>query len=202
MDLWAAIPFRGFACGKSRLSAALDERQRVALNRRLFARAVDCAVESLGARCVMVISPDEAVIADAARQGLAALVEPQGAGLNGALGFARTMAAERGAQALLSLSADLPLLEAADLDAARDAWEGDGTILLAADEAGTGTNALIVPVTAPFAYAMGQGSAALHRAAARQAGISLHEIRRPGLAFDLDLPEDLARWRALTEVAA
>jgi 2-phospho-L-lactate guanylyltransferase len=177
MDLWAAIPFRGFACGKSRLSAALDERQRVALNRRLFARAVDCAVESLGARCVMVISPDEAVIA-------------------------RTMAAERGAQALLSLSADLPLLEAADLDAARDAWEGDGTILLAADEAGTGTNALIVPVTAPFAYAMGQGSAALHRAAARQAGISLHEIRRPGLAFDLDLPEDLARWRALTEVAA
>jgi 2-phospho-L-lactate guanylyltransferase len=193
---------RGFALGKSRLAASLDDRERDRLNRALFARTAGCAAEIFGADRVLVVSPDEIVLAAAARLGLRALREPSGAGLNGALAFARNAAIGHGATALLSLSCDLPLLRASDVGAALDAWTGTDGIVIAPDEAGTGTNALLLPVAADFCYAMGPGSAACHREAAREARLGIAEISRPGLAFDLDTPADLARWRAQTEVAA
>jgi 2-phospho-L-lactate/phosphoenolpyruvate guanylyltransferase len=204
MSLWAVIPMRGFTVGKSRLAGVLDDRARAALNRRLFARTAGCAADVLGRDRVLVVSPDEAVIAAAARLGLPGLQEPPEAGLNVALALARSAALQRGATALFSLSCDLPLLAAEDVAAARDAWPGPGAILLAADDIGTGTNALILPIGADFAYGMGPGSAARHRRAARRAGLDVVEIgpRRPGLRFDLDTPADLARWRSDAEAAA
>ena len=202
MTLWAAIPMRGFANSKSRLAGALDDSVRFAVNRRLFAQTARCAASVLGNSRVLVVSPDDAVIAAAIQLGLTALQEPPEAGLNGALALARTAALRSGAAALFSLSCDLPLLSAEDVSAARDAWRGPGTILLAADEAGTGTNALILPIGADFAYGMGPGSAARHRRAAGQAGLDVVEMHRPGLGFDLDTPDDLKRWQSGTEAAA
>jgi 2-phospho-L-lactate guanylyltransferase len=173
------------------------------LNRRLFARTADCAAQVLGADRLLVVSPDDAVIEAAAALGLTGLREPDGTGLNGALDLASRAASAKGANALLSLSCDLPCLSATDLVAALAAWPGADSVLLAPDEAGTGTNALIVPVRSGFSYAMGSDSATRHREGARRAHLPLVEISRPGLSFDLDTPDDLARWRtSLGESAA
>jgi 2-phospho-L-lactate guanylyltransferase (CobY/MobA/RfbA family) len=42
---------------------------------------------------------------------------------------------------------------------------------------------------------------ARHRAAAEAAGVPLAVVERPGLAFDLDTPADLARWLELGDAA-
>jgi 2-phospho-L-lactate guanylyltransferase len=69
-------------------------------------------------------------------------------------------------------------------------------VAIAPDRAGTGTNGLALrpPDAIPFHF--GAGSRAAHAAAAEAANVPLTVVERPGLAFDLDTPEDLRGWLA------
>ena len=62
-----------------------------------------------------------------------------------------------------------------------------------------GTNAVSMRPPGRMTTHFGEpGSAAVHERAAWTAGADAHVLDRPGLAFDVDTPEDLARWRQLT----
>ena len=50
-------------------------------------------------------------------------------------------------------------------------------------------------------FRFGAGSFAAHHAEARAAGVEPAILDRPGLAFDLDTPQDLARWLELGSAA-
>jgi 2-phospho-L-lactate guanylyltransferase (CobY/MobA/RfbA family) len=50
-------------------------------------------------------------------------------------------------------------------------------------------------------FHFGLGSFAAHRAKATDAGLAPIVVQRPGLAFDLDTPEDLVRWLELGDAA-
>ena len=65
--------------------------------------------------------------------------------------------------------------------------------MLVPDHRGDGTPVCSVPVDAPFEFAYGAGSFARHVAAAERAELELRVVRDPALAFDVDVPEDLAR---------
>jgi 2-phospho-L-lactate guanylyltransferase len=105
-------------------------------------------------------------------------------------------AAERfGAEAVLSISSDLPLLEAEDLKAMCDAM-ATNTAVIASDRVGVGTNALLCPVRA-VAYAYGEGSFARHTALMEGQDLRVAAIQREGLAFDIDTPADLERLHKL-----
>ena len=56
-----------------------------------------------------------------------------------------------------------------------------------------GTNALLLrpPTVLQFAFATARPSAAFHADHARNAGIEPAIVRRPGLARDIDTPDDL-----------
>jgi 2-phospho-L-lactate guanylyltransferase len=56
-----------------------------------------------------------------------------------------------------------------------------------------GTPVLSLPVHAPFEFQYGPGSFRLHAAEARRVGLGVRVVRDPTLAFDIDLPDDLAR---------
>jgi 2-phospho-L-lactate guanylyltransferase len=195
MSLWAVIPLRGFSRGKSRLAPILYREERARLNHELLSRTGRCLMQALGGDRVLVVSPDEAVIAAARAMAFAVVREPREAGLNGALHLARAAASAKGGTALFSLSCDLPLLSASDIVLALKAWPGRDAIVLAPDGRGVGTNALIVPTQTRFTYLMGPDSAARHREAATQANLAVVEVHSLGLSFDLDTPEDLMRWR-------
>ncbi|MGZ6256663.1 MAG: 2-phospho-L-lactate guanylyltransferase, partial [Candidatus Limnocylindria bacterium] len=67
--------------------------------------------------------------------------------------------------------------------------------------AGTGTNALALRPPDAIGFRFGGESHAAHTEAAEAAGVPLVEVHRPGLAFDLDTPADLARWIELGDAA-
>jgi 2-phospho-L-lactate guanylyltransferase len=50
-------------------------------------------------------------------------------------------------------------------------------------------------------FRFGPGSFAAHLAEAEQAEVPIVAVNRAGLAFDLDTPEDLARWLNLGDAA-
>ena len=195
MRLVAVVPLQALAGAKSRLAAALAPAERAALTLRLLHGVLDAlAAPAVAER--LVVSPDPRALAEARAAGAATLrqrLPTRGDALNDALAEARDWAAARGADALLVVLGDLPLLTAADVAAlvalaGRDA----PVVVLAPDRHERGTNALLLrpPDAIPFAF--GPDSLARHLAAATARGLPVRLYRAPGTALDLDTPEDLA----------
>jgi 2-phospho-L-lactate guanylyltransferase len=128
-----------------------------------------------------------------------------GDGLNAALQRAQQWLLERGAREILVLPADLPFLCAEDVEALVRSGR-DGGLALAPDAADTGTNGLFWSVELarcgvaaagaaadPLCFEFGPGSRQRHQAQAWRLGLSAQLVRRPGLAFDVDIAQDLAR---------
>jgi 2-phospho-L-lactate guanylyltransferase len=121
--------------------------------------------------------------------------EPQ---MNASLAAALGPLAARGATRVAVISADLPQLTGADVEALVAAGARHA-VALAPDHAGIGTNAACVATAAGFCFRFGPGSLARHIAEARRLGLEAALVGRPGLAFDVDEPADVDRLRARGE---
>jgi 2-phospho-L-lactate guanylyltransferase len=67
-------------------------------------------------------------------------------------------------------------------------------VAIAPDRTGRGTNALIVRCGASFDFQFGEDSFARHSEAAAARNLALAVHRDEALAFDVDTPDDYARW--------
>lgn len=140
---------------------------------------------------VVVMTPDAAARERVAAWGLRSLIDPC-PGLNAAL--AEVVRRTHPPSAVLIVAADLPLLRPADVVALLAAARPDALVLAPSKE-GTGTNAVVVPPAMMFHPAYGTGSLAAHHRGARSLGYDVVEVRRPGLAFDVDSEADLLALR-------
>jgi 2-phospho-L-lactate guanylyltransferase len=136
-----------------------------------------------------VVSRDPAVLACAAALGALPIVEV-GDDLNTALAQASATVQALGAEAVLMLPSDLPLLTATDLDALFELGEEEDGVVIAPSHDG-GTNALLLRPPQAIAYAFGEASFAHHLALAAAAGLPSHVYQSATLALDVDRPEDL-----------
>jgi 2-phospho-L-lactate guanylyltransferase len=192
------VPHRGLEAAKTRLAPVLDPAEREALARALLARVLGVARSA--SDDVVVISPS-AALAPIVEDAGARLAVQRGLGLNAGLEQARAEALADGAPALLVLHGDLPNLSLADVEVLAGAIPEAGGVAIAPDRAGTGTNGLAQAPADAIPFAFGSGSFARHREAAAAAGLEVAVVERPGLAFDLDTPADLARWLELGDAA-
>ncbi|MBY0510727.1 MAG: 2-phospho-L-lactate guanylyltransferase [Rhodospirillaceae bacterium] len=193
MNIWAVIPVQPLEEGKSRLAGVLSAPERFQLNQRFFTHVLKTAVTVFPPSRVIVVSRSADVLRAA---GDAQTLSETGSGdLNVALTEAARAARRLGAEAVLSLSSDLPVLETADLQAMCAAMAAD-TAVIAPDRAGVGTNAMLCPVKS-VAYAYGESSFARHQALMEAQDLGVIAMRREGLAFDIDTPADLERLRNL-----
>lgn len=198
MTLFSIIPVKPLADGKTRLQDNLSQQARRKLNEKLFDHVLNVTITSVGAERTIVVSQDASVLEKTAKRGAVAVQENSNLGLNGALNLAASHAVDQGADALLILPVDLPLLTPDDIAALKQKLV-DGNIVIAPDEASSGTNALLISPPRILAFAFGTGSFKMHIAAARRAGIEPIVIRRESLAFDVDTPADYARLRSHKE---
>ncbi len=198
MSVRIIVPHRGLAAAKTRLAPVLDIGEREALAQRLLERVLRVVHEACDD--TVVISPSAAlepvVIASGGR-----LVVQHGMGLNAGLEQARVEALADGITTLVVLHGDLPNLTADDVRALIAAAPGPKGVAIAPDRGGTGTNGLAMEPPDAIGFAFGIGSRAAHAALAERAGLPFVEVHRPGLAFDVDTPADLARWLGLGDAA-
>ena len=193
--LYAILPHRGIAAGKSRLATVLDDGARCALNRWLLERTLQLVSAWLGdaKRCV-VVSPCADTLALARTAGAVALREqapPQG--LNAALAQGAAHAATLGAHRLLILPCDLPRLELAALQSMAALADTGCAAVIAPDRHNAGTNALLVDASVRE-FAFGANSFVRHVALAEARGTHALTCANPALAFDLDSAGDFAQW--------
>jgi 2-phospho-L-lactate guanylyltransferase len=187
--LWLIVPVKPFGEGKSRLAAVLSPEMRAELSQRWLTHLLTVAKEWGGFVGMAVISRDAAVLSFAAAMGATPIGE-MGDDLNDALTQACEVAARAGAEGVLMLPSDLPLLTITDLDELFElAVEEDGVVIAPSHDGGT--NALLLRPPQAIAYAFGEGSFARHLALTAAAGLPCHVYHSATLALDVDCPEDL-----------
>ena len=194
------VPHRGLEAAKTRLAPSLSPEQREALARQLLERVLKVARQVCAD--VVVITPSRELGATVELSGARVVVQ-RGLGLNEGLEQARFDAMVDDLGTLVVLHGDLPNLHPEDVDALLGALPSDGGpgVALAPDRAGTGTNGLVLRPPEVMNFRFGVGSFNAHLEEAERANVPLVAVNRAGLAFDLDTPEDLARWLNLGDAA-
>lgn len=183
--LAALVPVKSFAQGKSRLEPALTDDERATLTEKLATSVIEaCAPLPTYVACE---SDTIAIWAQAHR---ATPIRSNMSGLNNVVQHAVAALGAEGYERVLVAHGDLadprnlPLL---------GQWEG---VVLVPDRHLDGTNVLIVAADVAFRFSYGPGSFARHVAEAERIGLPVHVIDDPGLALDLDSPEDLQVYSA------
>jgi 2-phospho-L-lactate/phosphoenolpyruvate guanylyltransferase len=188
---WAVLPVKAFDWAKSRLDGVLAPAERSSLARRLMLRSLDALLESGCFDRVVVVSRDAEALALAQERGAVPLTEDAPADLNLAIVCARQLAVSRGAASLLVLASDLPLVQADDLRRIVEA-SGRASAVIVPDRRAEGTNALLLTPPDLIEPAFGVGSFQRHMELLSGAGATVSVLRLKGVAFDVDVPEDLA----------
>lgn len=197
----AVIPVGSVDGAKSRLGAVLDAEERHDLVIRLAERTIRAAVATRGIDETLVITPDDEVRALALRAGARPLRQ-RSRGLNDGLREARDEALAAGANAIVVLPIDIPLVSAELLaPLVRTALEADQPLVaIVPDRHDRGTNALLLTPPDVIDFCFGGDSKAAHLDAGRSVGARVEILGGP-LTLDIDTPEDLLLAQAETPEA-
>lgn len=189
---WVVVLIKDFDSAKERLRPAMGAKSRRALARRNAKLAVDAA--KAGDQ-VLVVAGAEEVAEIAASWGAAVLLEPREEGQNKAAERGIKRAVEGGAEAVLLLSSDLPLVTEGAVHAMLTvAGRLAPPIAVAVPAIGRGgTNALYLRPPEAIGLHFGNESLAKFREDAEGRGVRFAVHQSEAMALDLDEPEDLAR---------
>jgi 2-phospho-L-lactate guanylyltransferase len=191
------IPLKPLGVAKSRLATVLLPAERQDLVLEMFHVVLSAALASKASQ-VIVLTTDAQVGALAEQEGALWVSEP-GQGLNASLSYAFDFCWKRG-QSPLFLPADLPRLQAQDVDGILAEWDGDRKLVISPSADERGTNALLLPRECPLELCFGIDSFRKHTAQATQKGLRWSVYHSDAVGFDIDTPEDLQIHRASSRV--
>ena len=183
---------KDFELAKTRLSSVLDSAARRVI-------ATDFALAALLAvgPDALVVAGSEAAAGVAREMGNEVIVEGRASGQNAAARLGIESAVKGGADAVLLLSSDLPLVDAGVVERLLE-WAGKlpRPVVVAAPATGRGgTNALYLAPPGVIDLHFGDDSLAKFEADARGRGVRFETYESPELALDVDEPADLAALR-------
>ncbi|HET9075037.1 MAG TPA: hypothetical protein VFN48_10690, partial [Solirubrobacteraceae bacterium] len=104
-------------------------------------------------------------------------------------------AVEQGADRVLLVPGDCPLLDPTELEELLALEVSAPAAIVIPDHEGSGTNGLLLTPPGALTPAFGPGSHARHHQLALAQGSSVHTVAVRSLALDIDTPEDLAALR-------
>jgi 2-phospho-L-lactate guanylyltransferase len=181
MNWTVIVPLKQEGSRKTRLRHVLTDAERARLGETWFAHVVDTLRRVEGAQVIVLSAGRPSGWEGEWRR-------DEGRGLNPELQAAWE---GLGRAPVAILHADLPHLRLEDVEALLEAAERRGCAI-APDRHGTGTNGLAIADGRPFRFAFGPMSFERHTA---EAGPKHEVVERPGLALDVDTPDDLESVR-------
>ncbi len=195
MNYRALVPVKSLATAKSRLTPHFSQNQRETLVLDMLHHVLRVLRDSELFERISVVSADDRILEQAYLWGAQALAEEQH-GHNPALEAAALREKAEGVTALLTISADLPLLSTQEI---RSLFEQSTqyAVVCAASRDGTGTNAILVRPPLAIPYLFGPNSLYHYMEAARQRHLSHKIYHSAGLALDIDTIEDLRELNVL-----
>ena len=191
------LPVKDPERSKRRLAGLLSPGERTQL---VWAMLEDVGAAVRGCRLadrVVVVARDPDVATYAAGNGWEVFREAEQVSESRSVDWASRLLEEQGAEAVLRLPVDVPLVQARDLDALLDPASRGPAAVLVPSQDGSGTNALLRSPPLIFPSRFGADSLQQHLREANLRGARVLVRKMPRLALDLDLASDLLRFRGL-----
>ncbi|HEY1566634.1 MAG TPA: 2-phospho-L-lactate guanylyltransferase [Solirubrobacteraceae bacterium] len=190
MTTLAILPIKTLDDAKTRLAEELDRRPRRALVEAMFSDVLVALRRATLVDEVLVVSRDHNAQRIAGGYG-AMVSDDEDTGHNDAAARGIKRAVELGADRVLLVPGDTPLLNPVEIDGLLGRPLQPPCVLIVPDRHGTGTNALLLAPPDAMKPSFGPGSHDRHHRHATAAGITAQTVEVPSLALDLDTPEDL-----------
>ena len=186
------VPVKNLSAAKQRLAAVLDQPARTELAQAMLQDVVaTLAAWARRPACALVTS-DPFAIELAKQYDFEIIPDLANPGETGAIEMATRLCVERGLDSTLVIPADIPLIQASELDQILEHAPDEGSLLVPAAD-GRGTNAAFRRPANLFPLRFGNDSFKPHLAAAQATGKPCIVLQLPGIAIDVDNPEDLQR---------
>ena len=196
---WALVPIKESSLAKQRLSGFLCAKSRealfVAMVADVFATLAACA--SLQRFAVVTVDPAAQQLARQ-RGGLVIETGARSGYNEAAWAGTRELVERYGAEAVLTLPMDVPLITTRDIDDIISAHEDSlGGFTLVPSRDFRGTNATLSSPPGCVGFRFGEDSFAAHLHSARAVGIRPFIVNVSNVALDIDYPEDIERLLAI-----
>ena len=203
-EVWAVIPVKETTGAKQRLAPALPPPLRRALALAMLEDVLASVAEVSGLGGAILVTVDAEAERLARRYGMATLADGAHDGHTGAVNAGARHLVAQGRSTMLTLPGDLPLVTAAEIELLIAAHGPAPAFTIAPAHDDLGSNAIVMSPPQAVPLRFGEDSFFPHLAAARAQGIEPCVLRLPGIAFDIDNPQDLqhfARLRSETRAA-
>jgi 2-phospho-L-lactate guanylyltransferase len=195
MATYAILPIKSFDEGKQRLTAGMSSGPRRALAEAMFSDVLTALRRTSSIAEILVVSSAHNAQRIASGQG-AAVLEDGAAGHSEAAALGIAHAIELGADRVLLVPGDCPMLDPSELDALISHPAPARCALIVPDRHRTGTNALLLAPPDVIAPSFGPGSCARHLELAKASEAPAEVVEVTSLALDVDTPDDLQALRA------
>src|SRR5437016_1750470 len=182
------LPVKDFANAKQRLSDALDGSARAGLARAMCLDVLQALARTRVPQRVIVFTAADEVIQMTRPFGFDVVFEKSVDGHSAAVNHMVSELVSNSAR-IVSIASDLPRLVPSEIDFAMDAASEPVTLIPSRDW--TGTNGVVFLPPARIEMEYGEGSFRRHLSKAAAAGHRADVMNLPGVAFDIDTPEDL-----------
>jgi len=183
------VPVKNLANAKQRLAARFDQSQRTELAHAMLQDVLDALAESAAGEVALVTS-DPFATQLAGKYGFCVIRDEANRSETDAIEMATQVCESRGMETTLVIPGDIPLISADELGAIYDAAHAKGSVLVSAADK-RGTNAVLRRPASLFPLLFGNDSFAPHHAAAIATNLPCVVLHLPGIALDVDNPEDL-----------
>lgn len=204
-EVWAVIPVKETGGAKQRLAPVLSPALRQALALAMLEDVLTAVAGVTRLGGAILVTADPAAEQLARRYGMTTLADGAHDGHTGAVDAGARHLVAQGRATMLTVPGDLPLVTAAEIERLIAAHGPAPAFTIAPAHDDLGSNAIVMSPPRAVPLRFGEDSFFPHLAAARAAGIEPCVMRLPGIAFDIDNPQDLqhfARLRSATRAAA
>jgi 2-phospho-L-lactate guanylyltransferase len=190
------VPVKNLSAAKQRLAAVLDQPARTALAQAMLYDVLTTLHHWPSRPPVAVVTSDPYAVELASEYDFEIIPDPDNPGETGAIELATRLCVERGIDSTLVIPADIPLIQAWELEEILKHAPAEGSVLVPAAD-GRGTNAAFRRPANLFPLRFGNDSFKPHHAAAGATGKPCVVLNLPGIAVDVDNPSDLQDLAAL-----
>ncbi len=190
------VPVKNLSAAKQRLAAVLDQPSRTKLAQAMLYDVLTALHGWKNRPQVAVVTSDAYAVTLATEYGFDIIADPDNPGETGAIEMATRVCVERGVDSTLIIPADIPLIQVWELEEIMQNAPVAGSVLVPAAD-GRGTNAAFRRPADLFPLRFGNDSFKPHHAAAQATGKPCVVLNLPGIAVDVDNPEDLEQMISL-----
>lgn len=184
------VPIKNTANAKQRLASVLSQPERTRLAQAMLHDVLTALHNWKNRPAAGIVTGDIYASNLAEEYGFEVIPDPENPGETGAIEMATRLCVERGEGSTLVIPADIPLIQPWELDEIMRHAPKEGSLLAPAGD-GRGTNAAFRRPADLFQLRFGNDSFKPHHTAALATGKPCVVLSLPGIAVDVDNPEDL-----------